>query len=122
MTDGQIIDTAVFVAGLLIFSWCLAAILKKKTKSKPKYVPVNPDRGTIAVYANLKEECNVTTTAIYDNAEANDLLRAKMEVLEFAIAFHKSLPAGTATEKAVATTARIWWDFIALKPDDDSDE
>jgi hypothetical protein len=71
-----------------------------------------------------EEEYDVTTTAVYDNAGADELLKAKMRVLELAIENHRPhivSDAGPSAE-AIAKTARIWWDFIALKPDDESDE
>lgn len=65
-----------------------------------------------------KENEMPVTNAIYDNTESDKLLDAKMKVLELAIARH-SQDAGA---EAVTKTARAFWDFIALKPDDDSDE
>lgn len=71
-----------------------------------------------------EEEYDVTTTAVYDNADAEKLLEAKIRVLELAIANHTPHIVGDAgpSADAIAKTARIWWDFIALKPDDESDE
>ncbi len=71
------------------------------------------------------------TNSIYDNASSDNLLDAKMRVLELAVGHHaaKSMisdpahggntAAPPATPADIVKTARTFWDFIAVK---DADE
>lgn len=88
------------VCGLAMLGFLSLLSSKPKTESEDDEMPV--------------------TNAIYDNTDSAVLLDAKMRVLELAIKHHNLI--GNNQTEAIQGTARMWWDFIALKPDDDSDE
>lgn len=67
-----------------------------------------------------EDEEMTETNEIYTQADPADLLNAKMKVLELALQHHHQIASTSAED--VAKTARVFWDFIALKPGDDSEE
>jgi proteasome lid subunit RPN8/RPN11 len=101
---------AIFIAALLATATAIKKLFTRNANTETEDEP--------------EEEYDmVDTTAIYDNADANKLLEAKMQVLELAIRFHSPSESGAQlSADDIAKTARTWWDFIALKPDDDSEE